>query len=72
MVLMGTYRAESQLEVSVKINLTREDLANIIGTATETTIRILREFKEDGLIKIKGRIISILDPEKLIAIAREN
>ncbi len=43
------------------ISLTREDIASIVGTATETVIRILSEFKEDELIKIKGRKIVIND-----------
>ncbi len=32
------------------ISITREDLAGIVGTATETTIRMLTEFKEEGII----------------------
>lgn len=43
------------------INLSREDLANFVGTATETTIRILKEFKEDELIEINGRKIILND-----------
>lgn len=43
----------------------REDLANIVGTASESVIRVLAEFKEDKLIKIEGRQISILDADKL-------
>lgn len=34
------------------INISREDLASLIGTATETTIRMLTDFKEEGLINI--------------------
>jgi len=43
------------------ISLTREDLANIIGTATETVIRLLSDFKEEELIETEGRKILILD-----------
>lgn len=34
------------------ISIVREDLAGIIGTATETAIRMLTEFREEGLISI--------------------
>jgi CRP-like cAMP-binding protein len=47
------------------ITLTREDLANIVGTATETTIRLLSDFREKGLIAIEGRDITILNIEGL-------
>lgn len=45
--------------------ISREDLANMVGTATESLIRTLSEFKEDKLIEIKGSNITILDPAKL-------
>ncbi len=41
------------------ISLTREDIASIVGTATETVIRILADFKEEKLIEIRGRKIFI-------------
>lgn len=47
------------------ISLTREDLANIVGTATETVIRLLSEFKEEKLIETEGRKIIILNKEGL-------
>jgi CRP/FNR family transcriptional regulator, polysaccharide utilization system transcription regulator len=51
------------------INLTREDLANFVGTATETLIRLVKDFKDEGLIEIQTRKISVLQPEKLIRLA---
>ena len=47
------------------INLSREDLANYVGTATETLIRFLKEFKEEGLINILTRKVFIIDSAKL-------
>lgn len=44
-----------------EINLSREDLANFVGTATETLIRLLKEFKEDGMIEIHVRKLAIID-----------
>lgn len=47
------------------INLSREDLANYVGTATETVIRLLKEFKDDELIEVHVRKIEILNRNKL-------
>ncbi len=49
----------------LQISLTREELANIVGTATESVIRLLSEFKHDKLIDLNGRKITILDIKKL-------
>ncbi|TXD48628.1 response regulator [Polaribacter sp. IC073] len=52
------------------INISREDLASLTGTATETTIRMLTDFKEERLITIGAhREISIEDKKKLEDIA---
>lgn len=49
----------------LKISLTREELANIVGTATESVIRLLSEFKSDRLVELNGRKIRILDSKGL-------
>ena len=54
---------------TLKIVLTREELANIIGTATESVIRLLSEFKQDHLIDLEGRKIKLLNLQELIKIA---
>lgn len=43
------------------IQILREDLAHIVGTAKESVIRMLTEFKEDGYIDIKDGVIRIMD-----------
>ena len=53
----------------LKISLTREELSNIVGTATESIIRLLSEFKNDRLIQLNGRKIKILDKPGLKYIA---
>jgi len=45
----------------LKIALTREELANIVGTATESVIRLLSEFKSDSLVELNGRKIRIMN-----------
>jgi len=52
----------------LQISLTREELANIVGTATESVIRLLSEFKQDQLIELNGRKIKILDEPGLIRV----
>jgi len=49
----------------ISISLPREDIANIVGTATETVIRLLSEFKSDKLIEMEGKKIRILEKQKL-------
>jgi len=51
------------------ISLTREELSNIVGTATESIIRLLSEFKSQNYIEINGRKIKILDKPGLKYIA---
>jgi CRP-like cAMP-binding protein len=53
----------------LQISLTREELANIVGTATESVIRLLSEFKQDRLIELSGRKIIILNETGLTRIA---
>ena len=43
----------------------REDLANIVGTAKESVIRTLSDFKQSGVIQIKDGTISIIEKKKL-------
>ncbi len=43
------------------IILTREELSSVIGTATESAIRLLSEFKKKGLIELRGKKIKIID-----------
>jgi CRP-like cAMP-binding protein len=49
----------------LQISLTREELANIVGTATESVIRLLSEFKTDRLIELNGRKIKIMNKKGL-------
>ncbi len=47
------------------LTLSREDIANVVGTATESCIRIISEFKKRGLLKTSGKKISIIDQKGL-------
>lgn len=54
---------------SLHIQLTREELAGMIGTATESCIRLLSDFKKLGLIDLSGKKITILELNKLKKLA---
>ena len=53
----------------VEIDLSRDDLASLVGTARENLVRVLTEFKEEGILETRGRKIVIRDIKKLIGIA---
>ena len=55
-------------EEKFSIHISREDLAHIAGTATESIIRTLSDFKSEKLIDIKDGSIIILDEKKLAAL----
>ncbi|WP_324674750.1 Crp/Fnr family transcriptional regulator [Hymenobacter sp. GOD-10R] len=67
LLLLHTYQTTDQAQFSIAIS--RDDLAALVGTAKETTIRLLSEFKDKGIIASKGSQITILKPEKLVEIA---
>lgn len=45
--------------------LSREDYANVVGTATESCIRIISEFKKKGFIRTSGKQIGVVNQRKL-------
>lgn len=54
---------------SLHIQLSREELAGMIGTATESCIRLLSEFNKLGIIDLIGKKITITDRNKLKRLA---
>ena len=61
LIYKSSYKGQHENEIIVS----RDDLASLVGTATETVIRCLGEFKEDELISVKGRQINIKDIDGL-------
>ncbi len=55
--------------VTLNVRFSREELANLVGTATESTIRLLSEFKRDGTVELDGKKIKILKAKELIKTA---
>lgn len=72
LMLKDTYGQEGYNDGPVEINMTREDLANIVGTATETLIRTLHDFKDEELIKVTGRKIQVTDAGGLLHVCNFN
>jgi CRP-like cAMP-binding protein len=65
-MLQGRYGEEEEI---FSFSMSREDLAGIVGTATESLIRTLSDFKDENLISVKGREITVLNAAKLKKIA---
>jgi len=65
LILNRVFKPNGKSEIKHNISLPREDLANIVGTATETVIRLLHDFKEEKLIEVDGRSITLTNMEEL-------
>ncbi len=48
-----------------ELNLSRKDLAELSGMSTENVIRMLKKFRDDKLIEIKGKIFKLINMKKL-------
>ena len=64
--LLILQRKFSVKESLTEIEMNRDDLSSMVGTAKESLVRMLKDFKEEKLISTKGRIIIIEDLEGLI------
>ena len=49
-----------------RMPITRRELGELISMTTENTIRTLSEFRKDGIVDMDGRIITILDYDRLV------
>lgn len=63
LILKKRYHDGSDNDFSMAIS--RDDLANMVGTATESLIRTLSDFREEGLVSIQGSLVTIRNEEKL-------
>jgi CRP-like cAMP-binding protein len=68
-VLREKYKVNFHPGMPVEINMSRDDLAALVGTARENVVRVLGEFKDAAILETKGRKIVVHDVNKLIAIA---
>jgi len=52
-----------------ELPLTRKEMAEFVGMTTENVIRSLSEFRKDGILKIYGKTIQIVNMDTLRSIA---
>ncbi len=52
------------------LSLSRKELAELSGMSTESVIRTLKNFQDDGMIKITGKTFEVIDPEGLMKICQ--
>jgi CRP-like cAMP-binding protein len=64
LILRDTYGFEADGK-SIRVSMSREDLANLSNMTTSNAIRTLSNLSTEGIIEIKGRRISILDSSRL-------
>lgn len=66
--LRATYGMELGTSI-INVQLTREEIASLTGTVTETAIRLLQQFNKEKIIELIGKKIKIIDIDKLVKIA---
>ncbi len=67
LILRATFGEDEEGYLDIK--LTREEIANMVGTATESAIRLLSELKEEGHVSTQGRRIKLEDRPALRKVA---
>jgi CRP/FNR family transcriptional regulator len=55
---------------SFLLPISRNDLADLTGLSVESVMRIMKDFKDDGIISTKGKQISVLEPDLLAKISK--
>lgn len=63
--LANCYGIEGGESQKIDLILSREEIAGMVGTATESVIRLLSEFKKDNLIDLDGKRIIVKDKRGL-------
>lgn len=63
--LSERYHARGLSSTEFRLTMTRSDIGNYIGLTVETISRLLNRFHKSGLIKVDGKLISIIDIDSL-------
>jgi len=66
LLLQESHGIREDGRMRIDIRLTREEMATMIGTAPETLIRFVTEFKDEGLIEQEGKTLFVLNQNKLL------
>ena len=67
--LKASYGKSEEGGMRIDIVLSREDLAEIVGTTKESLVRVLSDFRQEQLIRDEANNLFILSPQKLAKIA---
>lgn len=62
----------SERPARIELTMTKRVLAAELGTVSETFSRTLAKFREQNLLTVKGRTITVLSPAKLNSLLRRN
>ncbi len=65
---LSIIKLEEFFDNNGRIKLSRKDHSSIVGTSIESLVRVLYDFKEEGIIDIKENMIIVNDIEELINI----
>jgi CRP/FNR family transcriptional regulator, dissimilatory nitrate respiration regulator len=63
---------ESDRPVPIELPMTKRVLAAELGTVSETFSRTLAKFRDQKLLAVKGRTVTVLSPVRLAALLRRN
>lgn len=65
-VLREKFKDEHASDAEPVLNISRADLANMAGIATDNVIRLLKDFKSEGILETDGRRIKVKDIKSLV------
>lgn len=71
LLLKESYGLESDNQ-TISVVMTREDIANMVGTARETVIRMLFDLERENILVLDGKKIKIVDQPRLLRLANIN
>ena len=64
--------ADGDKPVTIELKMTKRVLAAELGTVSETLSRTLARFREEGVLGVKGRFLTVNSPVRLRALLRRN
>jgi len=63
--LSSRYKSRGLSPIEFRLSMTRSDIGNYIGLTVETISRLFNRFHKSGIIEIDGKLVKILDSDKL-------
>lgn len=65
LLLSEAFGVKEDNKIKIDIKLSREEMGSMIGAASENVIRLITEFKKEGLITEENKILFLIDPKKI-------